>query len=478
VNIGVVGGGTAGYFAALAVKRRFPAFDVTLVESRDVPIIGVGEATTTLMPPFLHRRLGIDPVELFAAVKPTFKLGIKFEWGRGFHYPFGDADPAAALRFDGDMATQSLVSLLMAADRAPVLRGPGGELVSLLGRLPFAYHLDNAPFVAFLAAQAARAGIGRVEMTIEEVRLDERGVAGLRSRDRELSFDLYVDASGFRSLLLERLGTPFLSYAGSLFCDRAVTGTVPASDQPYTTAETMDAGWCWRIPVEGEDHRGYVHASAFADEDAAAAEMGRKNPGLRDLKVVRFRSGRHTEMWQKNVVALGNAYGFVEPLESTALHMVIVGVSHLLDGLADLNSRATIAAANRDFGAAWDELRWFLSIHYKFNRRLETTFWRAARADVDVSGMAERIERFRREGPWPMEGGGAFNGVPTLLLGQEVPGGEPRSSIDPDRWRARVADDRRLIQHALPQSEALAILAAHPKLLRELVDSPRSWLGQ
>src|SRR5262249_11227469 len=151
--------------------------------------------------------------------------------------------------------------------------------------------------------------------------------------------DLYVDASGFRSLLLEKfLGSPFESYASSLFCDRAIVAAVPQTRaiHPYTTAETMAAGWCWRIPVGGEDHRGYVHASAFLDEDAAVAEMARANPGMGEVRVVRFRSGRHRDLWLKNVVAVGNAYGFVEPLESTALHMVIVEVGYLLQGIESM----------------------------------------------------------------------------------------------------------------------------------------------
>src|SRR5262245_53357121 len=309
-SAGVIGGGTAGYFAALALKRRFPDMDVTVVESSAVPIIGVGEATTTLMPPFLHGQLGLDIIELFRVVKPTFKLGIRFEWGRPgdhyFTYPFGDADPIEAHHFDGHLRDQSFVSMLMAEGRAPVLEGPNGERVSLLSRPKFAYHLDNAPFVAHLAAAAKRAGVHHVDMTIDRVRTGERGVHALHSADgRELSFDLYIDASGFRSLLIEgALGSRFLSYASSLLCARAIVATVPQRGgvQPFTTAETMESGWCWRIPVEGEDHRGYVCSSAHIDEDRAAAEMRARNPGMAEPWTVRFRSGRHADFWLGNTV--------------------------------------------------------------------------------------------------------------------------------------------------------------------------------
>jgi tryptophan 7-halogenase len=490
-TIGVMGAGTAGYLAALAVKRRYPSIDVTIVQSSSEPIIGVGEATTTLMPPFLHAQLDLGVVELFEAVRPTFKLGIKFKWGPpgSFNYPFGDAHPVAAIQFDGDLATQSLLSLLMTEDRAPLLRGPGGELASLLSRVKFAYHLDNVPFVRFLEQAAARAGIGNVDMKIDAVTLrGDGGVDAVRSSDgRELRFDFYVDATGFRSLLVgQTLGSPFQSYASSLFCDRAVVATLPQTDtiEPYTTAETMNAGWCWRIPVRGEDHRGYVYSSAFLSDDLAVEEMRAANPGMAEPWFVRFRSGRHREMWIKNVFALGNAYAFVEPLESTALHMVIVGIAYLLDGIERMNDTSFVDHANAAVGAQWDYLRWFLAIHYKFNRRLDTAFWRAARAGVDVSGLSPILERFQREGPWPMDTGCAydpgnpaagFNGIMPLLLGQEVPAPPGQPGFTRPEWASRVADCRRTARYALPQREALEILQQQPDLLRELVEDPRSW---
>ncbi len=502
-TIGVIGGGTAGYFAALAIRKQFPEIAVTVVESKDVPITGVGEATTTLMPPFLHAQLGLDIVELFNQVRPTFKLGIKFEWGSAdpdyfFTYPFGDADPIEAMAFDGDLRTQSLLSLMMTQDRAPVLRGPEGQLVSLLMQAKFAYHLDNAPFVRFLAEAAARAGIGHEEMTIATVvpRADGDGVAALRSLDgRELTFDLYVDASGFRSLLLEgTLGSTFRSYASSLFCDRAIVGVVPQGDviQPYTTAETMDCGWCWRIPVVGEDHRGYVHASTHLSEDAARVEMHAKNPGLKDTWVVRFRSGRHTDFWRANVVAVGNAYGFVEPLESTALHMVIVELAYLLAGIeamdAPENALTYPGFASEAVGAHWDYLRWFLSLHYKFNRRLDTPFWKDAREHVDVSGLEGLVERYRRDGPWIAAEGAdfqhgdpafGFGGTMMILLGQAVEAPvRPRAGMTRELWAARTAGQRASLRWALPQAAALAALRAEPELLRQFATSDRSWCTQ
>ena len=184
-TIGVIGGGTAGYFAALALKRRFPDIDVTVVQSRAVPIIGVGEATTTLMPPFLHHELGLDIVALWTAVRPTFKLGIKFVWGprrsTGSRYPFGEAWPVDAFVFERDLRRQSVTSMLMAEARGPVVRAPDGGLLSLLPSLKFAYHLDNEPFVAHLAEAASTAGIKLVDVTLEGAERCEGGIACLRA---------------------------------------------------------------------------------------------------------------------------------------------------------------------------------------------------------------------------------------------------------------------------------------------------------
>jgi tryptophan halogenase len=498
-RIGIVGGGTAGYFAALAIKRRFPDIDVTVVESKQIPIIGVGEATTTLMPPFLHTQLGLDMTELFRDVGPTFKLGIRFEWGRGdghFNYPFGDTDPLLAVAFDGSLARQSLLSMVMDAGGAPILRGPEGQIVSLLPEVKFAYHLDNAPFVAFLSKAAARRGILHEEMVIDApVPMEGApGIRALRGTDgRELSFDLYVDASGFRSLLLgASLASPFVSYASSLFCDRAIVGAVPHGGVigPYTTAETMNAGWCWRIPVRGEDHRGYVFASAFMDEDAATAEMRAKNPALGDTRVVAFRSGRHRDFWRHNVVGVGNAYGFVEPLESTALHMVIVEIAYLLAGIETMarpdEARTFPSFANEAVGSHWDYLRWFLAIHYRFNGRLDTAFWRAARADVDTSGLDELVRTFQSEGPGAFAGGAdfqvgdpafGFSGAMLLLLGQQVPSKvQSQGGMSLEEWRERTSRQAGVARWALPHAEALAVLRDQPDLLRRCGASTRSWV--
>jgi len=492
-HIGVIGGGTAGYFAAIALKRADPSRRVTLVESSKIPIIGVGEATTPPMLPFLHHVLGIDVVDFYARVKPTWKLGIKFEWGARpfFNYPFGEAKLVDALVHEGSVLPCSLTSLLMARDRVPLFEDVLG-VDSALGKLRFAYHLDNRRFVAYLAEHARRADVAYLDRTVTGVVVAEGGgaVDHLATQEGDaLRFDLYVDATGFRSLLIEgALGSPYLPYDTTLFCDRAVVANVPHGGviKPYTLAETMDAGWCWNIPQVDEDHRGYVYSSAFLDVDQAAAEMRRKNPGMSFPWTVKFGSGRHRDFWLGNVVAIGNAYGFVEPLESTALHMVILEVLALGGELERRRrdggepDRARLGAL---VGERWDYLRWFLGLHYRFNTRLETPFWQECRRGVDVSGLEEWLGRYRAAGPLTAQGVARHardavfgpRGFDVMLLGQGVPCPLPPPTTPVDVWRRHRGKQARLLDRACPQARALEILRGRPDLLASAVASPGSW---
>ena len=478
-RVAVVGGGTAGYLTALALERERPDLAVTLLESSEVPIVGVGEATTPALVEMLLQTLGVDELALYREVAPTWKLGIRFFWGEPgpsvFHHPFAGERLLDAMVRAGDQDLQSLGAQLMARRLSPILREPDGTIVPLLGRVPYAWHLDNERFVRFLHRLADRRGIERIDCHIEEVLLDEDGsVSALRARDgRTFEHDFYVDASGFSSLLLEKaLGEPFRSFDKTLFCDTAIVADVPR-DGPiasYTLAETMDAGWCWSIPTPEADHRGYVLASSFCSLDEAEAEMRRKNPGMGDARVVRFRSGRLERCWQRNVFAVGNAYAFVEPLESTALHMLVHQVRLLVAALprgSDAEDAAT--RVNTTIAGSWDTLRSFLALHFRFNRKLDTPFWRECREHVDLCGGEAMVAAFQHAAPLSARSDRALLsdsllkdsffgllGIDNVLFGQAVPTRLPElEGEDPafDRWVQRGLP--MLLSRALPHDQGL-----------------------
>src|SRR5262249_45268639 len=273
-TVGILGGGTAGYLTALALRARKPELQVTLIESSRIPVIGVGEATVPRLLDFLHGQhsLGLDIVDFYHRVLPTWKLGIKFFWGLPGDYSFQGSFQFGSLLepmvYRGNIHSYCLGALLQAKDRVPVFDNGDGTYTSLLHKVPFAYHLDNPRFVRYLKEEAERAGVQLLDRVIADAVLTADGgeIDHLVDEDREVHrFDLYVDATGFRSLLLEKkLGSRYVSYESSLFTDSAVMANVPHNGvvKPYTTAESMDNGWCWNIPFEDGDQRRYVFSSA------------------------------------------------------------------------------------------------------------------------------------------------------------------------------------------------------------------------
>jgi len=497
-TVGIVGGGTAGYLTALALRRHRPELEVTLIESSAIPVIGVGEATTPEIVRMLHSAvfLGKDIHDFHMRVRPTWKLGIKFEFGTQdyFTFPFQRGRILESHLYDGHMQNQSLGAMLMAADKSPVIRDERGRVTNLDYLVRGAYHLENRRFVRYLGEEARKDGVKHIDAKIAEVRrsADGENVTELVTDDgRRLAFDMYIDCSGFRSLLLEgALQSPYYDWSSTLFTDRAVAAPVPhdGTVKPYTLAETMDAGWCWNIPFEDEDHRGYVFSSRFMSADQAEAEMRAKNPAMGEAALIRFRSGRHEHFWKGNTLAIGNAYGFVEPLESTAIHMMVLTLelltTHFPISRHDTAIRDTL---NRKIGRRWDALRWFLGIHYRFNGRLDTPFWRAARADCDVSGAEEAIALYRERAPLSYRASQFYtlfaaeffsddHSFDTLLMGLGVKARYLEPVVDPETWKRRRASLLRTASAALPQAEALPWLREHPEELNRLISEPLSFV--
>ncbi len=279
-SILVVGGGSAGLLAALILKKRLPDLSVTVVRSKELGVIGVGESTTVAIPRILHGYLELDPAEFYRRVLPSWKLGIRFLWGprEFFDYTFGqqvDWKWAELSRPNGyycadDFSYADVSSSLMSHNKAFTRQASGLPYI----QPNFGYHIENQRFVAYLEDMAPQRSITVVDDVVTGATQDEHGIAGVQlASGQSQSADLYIDCSGFRSLLIgETLREPYTSFKSTLFCDRAVVGTWPRGDepvQPYTTAETMSAGWCWRIDHPDSIMRGYVYSSAFiGDEDA------------------------------------------------------------------------------------------------------------------------------------------------------------------------------------------------------------------
>jgi tryptophan halogenase len=506
-KVGILGGGTAGWLTALALRAQIPALDVTVIESSRIPIIGVGEATVPSLVSFLHHYLELDVVELTREVQPTWKQGIRFEWGLPGRYAFqapfdwevNGVGMLGSMAETGDVNAFTLQAILMARDVTPVIR-TSGQLQSFLPMLAFAYHLDNQRLVRYLTRTALARGVHHVDRDIVDAPLRagasgdaEPEIARLVTGDGgDLTFDLYVDCSGFRSVLLgQKLGVPLQSFASSLYTDSAVAFEAPHGGKvkPYTTARTMESGWCWNIPMVEKDHLGYVFSSAHCSPDDALAEARRAFPDLENERTIRFRSGRHDRLWVGNVYAIGNAYGFVEPLESTGLLMTMRAITSLVRAFPIGRDQAVMKRfVNASIGRDWDRLRWFLSVHYKYNRRLDSPFWRAVRADADVSGIQEALDIFTTCGPLSLlprairtsvnETAGIFfyglAALDNILLGQKVPC--PTLEREPPKvWSARRQMAMEFARRALPQAEALRATWDRPEWLHQLVEHPSSW---
>ena len=478
----VVGGGSAGFLAALTFRRMLPQIKLTVVHSPGIPIIGVGESTTGRVPLHLHESLKINRDEFHREVRPSWKLGLRLEWGAAdvphFNYPFErhlekhvpGLDKRAAYYCLADPKDCSVFHAMMDRNRSPATLE--GRSFAIDPRT--AYHLPNARFIDYLRRQSLESGASLIEDEVQEVVRAESGdVDALRLQSgREVCGDLFIDCSGFRSLLLgETLGEPYLSYADTLFCDRAVIGSWQRDDQiqPYTTASTMDHGWAWRIDFPDVVTRGYVFSSAFCSDEEAARELQAKNPELGadpDLRVLRFPSGRYARHWVRNVVAVGNASGFVEPLEATALHCIVEQLYQLADGLIDADGAPTPGLRdllNAAFQRNWDDVRDFLALHYKFNDHADTPFWRHCRAETSLGGAAALVEAYERVGPSRLLSrlipGEYFeyDGYTSMLVGMRVPTAarRPLSSQEAKAWATLQRRMRTAAAQTLPMREAL-----------------------
>ena len=439
----VLGAGSAGLMTALTLKLKLPQLNVRVVRSPDIGIIGVGEGTTAVFPRHFFEYLKMPPHSFYAEAEPTWKMGIRFLWGPRpeyfytFAYEYEKRLPQLTRNngfyYDEAQPWLGNASAFMAHKKIFPRQANG---------LPqfhknHAFHIENKKLVKWLENRCLEAGVTITDATVTAERSGEGIAALITEKGERINGELYIDASGFRSELLGRtLGEPFISYTDALFCDRAVIGGWDRAGEPilpYTTVETMDSGWCWRIDHEYFINRGYVYSSRFISDEDAQREFLQKNPKVSNQpRVVKFRSGRYARHWVGNVVAVGNSAGFVEPLEATALQVICIEASTLADTLLDSlcePNPSLIKLYNRYNGDQWDDIRNFLAIHYKFNTRFDTPFWRACWNETALHAAEEIVEFYRENGPSVVAGiamvhptnSFKMDGYIAMLVGQKVP---------------------------------------------------------
>lgn len=459
--------------AAASLSQFFPRLRgcIRLIESAEIGTVGVGEAT---IPPIIEfiRTLGFDENELVRKTQATFKLGIEFQdWTRPGHsyiHPFGPIGvPRRGVPFTaywrkrlegGTVAPLEEYSLPAVAARQVKFMRPVQAASSPLETITYALHLDAGLFAAYLRTHAEARGVTRTEGKVRDVTLNpESGFIEsitLESGER-IEADLYIDCTGFRGLLIEgALKTGYEDWTRWLPCDRAVAvaceRTGPLSS--HTRASARDVGWQWRIPLQHRVGNGYVYSSQLMKDDAAQDLLLSSLEGrpLRDPLRLKFTTGRRRLCWNKNCIAIGLSAGFLEPLESTGIHLIQRGVFLLLTFFPDRHFRqADIDRYNRQFAFDYEGARDFLIAHYCLTER-PGAFWRHCREMDLPDSLRERLELFRSHGRILRDDREIFTvqGWQAILAGQNVQsaGYDPMAdSLSADQAQAALDEIRRVV---------------------------------
>lgn len=419
----IVGGGTAGWMAAIYLNRFMRRLDckVVLVEAPALGTIGVGEATIPTVVEFI-RSLALDEAEFMRRCSATYKLGIKFVGWTGADAAYWHAFGLCGTQINGlDLfhywlkrrieagselaySDYSLQTRLAQEEKSPrPLRG----VSRIIESGTYAFHLDAAALAAYLREIATGEGVQHLFGEVQSVALDDRGfIATLDiGGERNISGDLFIDATGFSGRLIEQaLGSPWIDWSRYMLCDRAVTMPLPrgGSFPPYTLSTAMPAGWMWRIPLSSRVGNGYVFSSAHTSVDAAVSALvsasGLRRERAADPRVIQMRIGRRADFWVGNCVAVGLSSGFVEPLESTGIHLIQKALSLLVTYLPDRDfSEVLRCAYNRHMGEVYDEVRDFIVLHYVLAQRNEP-FWRDARTVPLPETLREKIALYDETG--------------------------------------------------------------------------------
>lgn len=421
-DVVIVGGGTAGWMAAAALSRLRlnGTTSITVVESDEIGVVGVGEATIPTIQTY-NAMLGLDEREMLRATQGTYKLGIEFvNWGHlgdTYLHPFGSfGRNIEAISFHqfwlkyyalGLAAPICDYNVTAVAAKLNRFSHPNPQPGTVMNSLAYAYHFDAALYGRLLRSYSEARGVKRVEGKIVEVRQREPDgfiEAVVLADGTRVSGDLFIDCSGFRGLLIEQtLHSGYEDWSHWLPCDRAVA--VPSESSkpllPYTRATAHTAGWQWRIPLQHRTGNGHVYCSRYISDDEAAATVLNNLDGqaLADPRLLKFVTGRRRKTWNRNCVALGLAAGFLEPLESTSIYLIQAGIARLLALFPDRTCNdIEVAEYNRLTELQMEQIRDFIILHYKVTQRDDSPFWRYC-ANMEVpQTLTRKIDLFRRRG--------------------------------------------------------------------------------
>ena len=494
-SIVIVGGGSAGWMTAAALSDTVGRdCKITLIESEAIGTVGVGEAT---IPPIrnFNQRLGIDEATFVKETAGSYKLGIQFvDWARKGHsyfHPFGqygaefDKVPFYHhwMRAHADGEVKGPIdefSMCWAMAKAGKFAHPEADRRKIQSTFDYAYHFDAGLYAAFLRRFAEARRVTRVEGKVVDVtqRAEDGFIESVTLDTGDtVAGELFVDCSGFRGLLIEgALEAGYENWQHWLPCDRAIAVPCAKSQEitPYTRSTAKEAGWQWRIPLQHRTGNGYVHCSDFISEDDARDTLMGSLDGApeADPRSLRFVAGRRRKFWDKNCVAIGLSAGFMEPLESTSLHLIQYGILRLIALLPDTEMSPLLA---REYNAQtlteYERIRDFLILHYKATSRDDSELWRYCSAMEIPDSLQYKIDHFRNYGLLVADERELFANPSwiAVYLGQDI---TPRRAPALAEMRREVPVADRMAVVAKAMEEAVAEMPRHEDFLARHCRSP------
>lgn len=421
-KICILGGGTAGWMTAAGLANKFSGLNISieLVESDTIGTVGVGEATLPHIR-FFNNVLGIEERDFMRATRATFKLGIEFcDWGQlgdSYIHPFGDyGEPINGVDYhhfwlrlcqNGHKSRLSDHSFPILAAEAGKFRHPSDNVMKIGSNFGYAYQFDSGLYAKLLRSYSEKRGVTRTEGKAVDVTLDTNTghVKSVLLEDGSvIEADLFIDCSGFRGVLIEQaLKTGYEDWSQWLPCNRAVAVQCESRGPslPYTRATARKAGWQWRIPLQHRTGNGYVYWNEYISDDEATAQLmnSLEGPALTEPKQLYFKTGKRRKLWYKNVVAIGLSGGFLEPLESTSIHLIQEGITALIELFPDSSFEASDSREyNRRMDLSFDRVRDFLLLHYVATQRDDSKMWRYFRNMTLPDSLVEKIQAWNLRG--------------------------------------------------------------------------------